>query len=252
MNLKTYRAARFITALLILFISTGINATSITVYAASSLTNVIKALGDAYYVKTGVKVVHVLSSSSSLAKQILAGAPADIYISANTQWTDYLVEKNKIQRHNVTNIATNQLVVIAPSEHLVTLDVSSKEQWLTHLQDKRVAVGDTRAVPAGIYAKQALQTMGVWQSLHDKLAPVSNVRVALTLVEREEVPLGIVYQTDANTSDKVKVVATFPSSSHTMITYPMVLLNADIETLGFADFVQSKQGKILLNHYGFL
>ena len=252
MNLKIHSAVRAISVFLVLWVSTGVNATSINVYAASSVTNVIKALGDAYYAKTGVTVVPVLASSSSLAKQILAGAPADIYISANTQWVDYLVEKNKIQSDAITNIASNKLVVIAPNNQLVGLDVSSKEQWLTHLKDKRLVVGDTRAVPVGIYAKQALQTMGVWQSLHDKLAPVSNVRVGLRLIEREEAPLGIVYQTDAQTSNKVKVVATFPSSSHTMITYPMALLNSDTKTLDFANFVQSKQGTALLNQYGFL
>ncbi|MYM58762.1 molybdate ABC transporter substrate-binding protein [Vibrio sp. OCN044] len=251
MNLTIHSAVRAISVFFVLWISTGVNATSINVYAASSLTNVIKALGDAYYAKTGVTVVPVLASSSSLAKQILAGAPADIYISANTQWVDYLVEKNKIQGDAVTNVASNKLVVIAPNNQLMALDVSSKEQWLTHLKDKRLVVGDTRAVPVGIYAKQALQAMGVWQSLHDKLAPVSNVRVALRLIEREEAPLGIVYQTDAQTSNKVKVVATFPSSSHTMITYPMALLNSDTKTLDFANFVQSKQGTALLNQYGF-
>ncbi|NOH72759.1 molybdate ABC transporter substrate-binding protein [Vibrio pectenicida] len=252
MNRKNRLASRILTSFVLLCISTHLSATSINIYAASSMTNVVKALADAYSTKTGITVVPVLASSSSLAKQILAGAPADIYISANTHWTHYLIQEGKINNDDVINIATNQLVVICSVKQPKTLELANAEQWLDYLINNRLAIGDTRAVPAGIYAKEALQTLGLWQSLQGRLAPVSNVRLALILVERGEAPLGIVYRTDALISDKVKIVATFPSSSHTAITYPMAIMNNNVATHNLAEFIQSDQGQSIFKRYGFL
>lgn len=252
MNFKHFLALRIYAIFILTSAAASTNASSIYVYAASSMTNVVTTLGKEFYTQTGINVVPVVASSSSLARQILAGAPADIYISANTQWMDYLVQRHRVSRDNVTYIATNQLVVIAPVSKADHLELSDKSQWLSRLREGRLAIGDTHAVPAGIYAKQALQQLGLWQDLQPKLAPTSNVRVALTLVEHNEAPLGIVYRTDAWTSDKVKIVATFPSSSHAAITYPMVVLNDDISARIFAEFIQSKQGQSLLQGYGFL
>ncbi|WP_345772845.1 molybdate ABC transporter substrate-binding protein [Vibrio sp. Isolate23] len=233
-----------------LFSSVVVHA-SVNVYAASSMTNVIKKLAEEFQTETGTKVIPVFAGSSSLARQILNGAPADIFISANLRWSDYLIQKGMMQSDNVTNLAENQLVVVAPLNKPTNFDVRSSEQWLKKLSEQRIAIGQTNAVPAGMYAKESLETLGVWESLRDHLAPVNNVRAALTLVERGETPLGIVYITDAMVSDKVKVVATLPSSTYSLITYPMARLNEKPATLEFEAFLQSEKAQAILKQYGF-
>ncbi|NOI29776.1 molybdate ABC transporter substrate-binding protein [Vibrio coralliilyticus] len=224
---------------------------SVNVYAASSMTNVIKTLAEKYQAETGVKVTPVFAGSSSLARQILSGAPVDLYISANTKWSDYLVQQGIINGDAVTNIAHNQLVVISPIGHPEPLELEKPEQWSKRLSGQRLAIGQTNAVPAGMYAKEALESLGLWSGLKGQLAPVNNVRVALTLVERGETPLGIVYKTDALVSDKVKVIGTFPASSHTAITYPMAKLNDKQTTKDFAAYLQSTQAQAVFKQNGF-
>ncbi|EEX31904.1 molybdenum ABC transporter, periplasmic molybdenum-binding protein ModA [Vibrio coralliilyticus ATCC BAA-450] len=215
------------------------------------MTNVIKALAEKYQAETGVKVTPVFAGSSSLARQILSGAPADLYISANTKWSDYLVQQGVINGDAVTYIAHNQLVVISPKADAAPLELESLEQWSKRLSGQRLAIGQTNSVPAGVYAKEALESLGLWGGLNGQLAPVNNVRVALTLVERGETPLGIVYKTDALVSDKVKVIGTFPASSHTAITYPMAELNDKQTTKDFAAFIESAQAQAVFKQNGF-
>lgn len=181
----------------------------------------------------------------------MSGAPADLYISANTKWSDYLVQQGIINSDAVTNIAHNQLVVISPINHPEPLELEKPEQWSKRLSGQRLAIGQTNAVPAGMYAKEALESLGLWSGLKGQLAPVNNVRVALTLVERGETPLGIVYKTDALVSDKVKVIGTFPASSHTAITYPMAKLNDKQTTKDFAAYLQSTQAQAVFKQNGF-
>ncbi|MDC5842395.1 molybdate ABC transporter substrate-binding protein [Vibrio europaeus] len=224
---------------------------SLRVYAASSMTNVVNDLVEQYEKSNDASVTTVFGGSASLARQLAQGAPADIYISANQKWMDYLVEQSIVNGDGVTNIAANSLVAIAPKGHLLNLDVDSEESWISALAGYRLAIGQTNAVPAGMYAKQALVNLGVWDEVKTQLAPTNNVRIALMLVERGESPLGIVYKTDALLSDKVEVVATLPSSAHANIVYPMAPLNEKIETQRFVKFIHSQQAQSVFKQYGF-
>ena len=169
----------------------------------------------------------------------------------NIKWLNYLVKQQVISGDAVTSVAVNQLVVVTPVDQKGTLKVNDSDSWLNYLQGQRIAIGQTNAVPAGIYAKQSLESLSVWPQLQGALAPTNNVRIALTLVERKEVPLGIVYKTDAMMSSGVKVVAELPESSHDAIIYPMAQLNAKPQTKQFSAFVQSQRGQQILKSYGF-
>lgn len=219
------------------------------VYAASSMTNAVNELVDVYERNNKVKVTTVYGGTSSLARQIEQGAPADVFIAANTKWMNYLVDKDLISSDSVTNIATNKLVVIAAMA--LELDVTNESSWKAALNGQRLAIAQTNAVPAGIYAKQSLESLNVWSQLKRQLAPTKNVRIALTLVERKETPLGIVYQTDALSSPNVQVVASLPQTSHDAIIYPMAMMNSEPTTVDFTQFVHSKAGQEILKKYGF-
>lgn len=221
------------------------------IYAASSMTNAVNELVSEFEKQSQVPVTTVYAGTSSLARQIHQGAPVDLFIAANIKWMNYLVKQQVISSDVVTNIAANQLVVVTPVDQKGTLKVNDSDSWLNYLQGQRIAIGQTNAVPAGIYAKQSLESLSVWPQLQGVLAPTNNVRIALTLVERKEVPLGIVYKTDAMMSSGVKVVAELPESSHDAIIYPMAQLNAKPQTKQFSAFVQSQQGQQILKSYGF-
>lgn len=222
---------------------------NIRVYAASSMTNAVNELVEQFKQEHAITVTTVYAGSSSLARQIEQGAPIDLYISANEKWMDYLVQSGVVMRDAVINIATNKLVVVGTES--ATLDIKDPQSWLSLLAGNRLAIGQTNAVPAGIYAQQSLESLGVWSELKSSLAPTKNVRIALTLVERQETPLGIVYKTDANLSDKVTLISELPDDSHTPITYPMARLNDKASTASFAQFVLSEQGQSILQSYGF-
>lgn len=175
-------------------------------------------------------MVSSFASSSTLARQIEAGAPADLFISADQKWMDYAVDKKSIDTASRQTLLGNSLVVVAPkASEQKDFTIDSKTNWTTLLNGGRLAVGDPEHVPAGIYAKEALQKLGAWETLSPKLAPAEDVRGALALVERNEAPLGIVYGSDAVASKGVKVVATFPEDSHKKWSTPSRLL-MDIKT----------------------
>ncbi|KLN63781.1 MULTISPECIES: molybdate ABC transporter substrate-binding protein [Vibrio] len=229
-----------------------VNAETLRIYAASSMTNVVNEIVDQFETTHSLRVTTVYGGSASLARQLAQGAPADVYISANLKWMDYLVDQQIATSDAVTNIAANELVVIAPKGNNVGLDINMAGSWLSALNGSRLALGQTNAVPAGIYAKEALLNIGIWDDIKSFLAPTSNVRIALTLVERKETPLGIVYKTDALLSDKTEIVATFPHNSHSSILYPMVTLNNKAHTRRFAQFVNSQQAQTIIKRFGFL
>jgi len=231
--------------------SFNVNAETLRIYAASSMTNVVNEIVDLFESTNSVKVTTVYGGSASLARQLAQGAPADVYISANLKWMDYLVDQQIVSSDAVTNIAANELVVIAPKGQNVELDINMTDSWLSALNGSRLALGQTNAVPAGIYAKEALLKTGIWDDVKPFLAPTNNVRIALTLVERKETPLGIVYKTDALLSDKTDIVATFPRASHSSILYPMAMLNNKAHTRRFVQFMDSKQARIILKRFGF-
>lgn len=193
---------------------------TVTVFAAASLTDALGAADAAYTHLTGVAVRESFASSSTLARQIEAGAPADVFVSADTEWMDYLRRKGLVA--NPTLLLGNALVVIAPLGGSVHEQaIGPNLDWLGLLgRDGRLAVADPDHVPAGIYAKQALEHLGAWPRLEPRLARAEDVRGALALVERSDAPLGIVYLTDARASARVRIVGVFPAATHAPIVYP--------------------------------
>lgn len=230
----------------------AIAADSIKVYAAASMTNVISELAARYSDKSGVKIVTIYAGSSSLARQIENGAPADLYISANTRWVDYLISKQVIQEEGVTVVAENELVLIQPkSRSIDKFDLTDKAGWNQVLLNERIALGQPDSVPAGIYAKQSLTNLTVWDTVKKKIASTNSVRVALALVERGEAGLGIVYKTDALTNDKVSILDTFSNELHDRIEYPMAIVKESEQVKSFADYLTSDDAKQVFTEYGF-
>ncbi|NLS13333.1 molybdate ABC transporter substrate-binding protein [Vibrio sp. SM6] len=228
---------------------------TVHVFAASSLTNVVHALFDDFNRQQGIHLVPVFASSSSIARQVANGAPADIVILANQRWMDYLVDTQWVSRDGVTNFASNRLVTITSNannqDFNTSFDLTNPKDWLQRLQDSRLAMGNPQSVPAGTYAKQALEYVGIWPHLKGATAPTSSVRMALTLVERQEVPLGIVYQTDALQSNKVEVVASIPANWHEPIQYPAALISSTVHAKAFFDYLTSEAAQRILQQQGF-
>lgn len=227
-------------------------AESISIYAASSMTNAVNDLIAAYQAEHDVHVVPVYGGSSSLARQIERGAPADVFLSANEKWVSHLIAKQVVKRDNVTLLAGNQLVLIKPAQsEQKPFDVASQTEWQSVLKDARMAVGNTDAVPVGIYSKEVLTHLGVWETVQPKLAQTNNVRLALALVERGEAPLGMVYKTDAILTDNVAIVTTFDPALHSAIHYPLVQITESDTSRAFVEFLRSDKAKAVLEHYGF-
>jgi molybdate transport system substrate-binding protein len=226
-------------------------ADKIVVFAAASLTNAMQDIATAYGAQT--HVVNSFASSSTLARQIENGAPAQIFVSADTQWMDYLQKRGLIDAASRKNVVGNALVLIAPgSSPLHAVAVDAHLPWLKLLAGGRLAVGDPAHVPAGIYAKQALQHLGAWTNVRPHLAPAEDVRAALVYVDRGEAPLGIVYRTDALQDPKVKIVGTFPPGAHPPIVYPFALVKgAGSAARAYFAFLTGKTGLAIFAHYGF-
>jgi molybdate transport system substrate-binding protein len=236
-------------------ISKTVSAHEITVFAAASLTNAFETAASAYEKKTGDKIRLSLASSSTLARQIAAGAPADIFISANEKWMDWLNAQGLLMPGSRHDLLTNRLVLVAPQDSTLTPVTIGENTDLSALigSDDRIAIGDPDHVPAGIYAKQALTSLGQWQKVAPRLARADNVRAALALVERGEAPIGIVYQTDARISDKVKIMGTFPEKSHPAITYPVALTGnmSETSTMKFLLWLLGDDAGRIFTDYGF-
>jgi molybdate transport system substrate-binding protein len=225
----------------------------LVVFAAASTKNALDAVSTAFQYKTGIKVVASYAASSALVKQIAQGAPADLYLSADLDWMDYASQHKLIQDATRVDLLGNQLVLIAPKDAPVGHLAINRTVDFNRLTDGgRIAVGDVRAVPAGKYAKAALENLGLWPTVEQKLAMAENVRVALALVARGEAPLGIVYATDARVEPKVKVIGVFPPDSHPPIIYPLALTAvAKPGAAALLAFMRSPQAKPLFERYGF-
>ncbi|EMN0593272.1 molybdate ABC transporter substrate-binding protein [Klebsiella aerogenes] len=226
----------------------------ITVFAAASLTNAMQDIAQAYKKERHVEVVSSFASSSTLARQIEAGAPADLFISADQKWMDYAVDKKSIDTASRTTLLGNSLVVVAPkASDRGDIAINDKTDWVSLLQGGRLAVGEPDHVPAGIYAKEALQKLGAWETLSPKLAPAEDVRGALALVERNEASLGIVYGSDAVASKGVKVVGTFPEDSHKKVEYPLAIVDGhkNATVTAFYDYLKGPEASAIFKRYGF-
>ncbi len=195
------------------------------VFAAASLKTALDAADAPFQRDSGIKVAVSFAASSALAKQIEAGAPADIFISADPDWMDYVAQRKLIKPETRANLAGNALVLIAPKASGVALTIAPGFPLLQALgADGRLAMADPASVPAGLYGKAALEKLGLWAQVAPHVAPAENVRAALALVSRGETPLGIVYHTDAAADAGVKIVATFPEDTHPPIIYPIAIL----------------------------
>jgi molybdate transport system substrate-binding protein len=192
----------------------------VTVFAAASLKNALDAVTESCTAETGIPASISYAASSALARQIEAGAPADIFISADLDWMTYLSDRKLTKPESETRLLGNRIVLIAPADSAAEATIGPGFDLAGLLGGGRLAIGDVRAVPAGKYAMAALQSLGVWQSVGDHTAQAENVRAALKLVATGEAPLGIVYRTDAAAEHGVRIIDTFPESSHPPIVYP--------------------------------
>ena len=226
---------------------------TLTVFAAASMKNALDDVDAAYTARTGVKIVASYAASSALAKQIEQGAPADVFVSADTDWMDYAVGKKTINEPTRVNLLGNSIVLIAPKDSSIDNVTIGQGFDLAKLAgDGRIATGDVKSVPVGKYAKAALDKLGAWQAAEPKFAMAESVRAALTLVGRGEAVLGIVYSTDAKVEPGVKVVGTFPADSHPAIVYPVAAtMTAKPEASGYLTFLRSTTAKTILEKYGF-
>lgn len=224
----------------------------ITVFAAASLTNALQDLGDGFTRETSIPVRFSFAASSTLAREIESGAPADVFFSADIEWMDYLQSRNLIQRASRHDLLGNRLVLIAPAASPVKLDIAPHFALAVALGTGRLATGDPDSVPVGRYAQAALISLGVWKDVADRLVRADSVRSALAFVDRREAPLGIVYETDALIDKDVRVVDVFPAGSHAPIVYPAALTaGARAEAARFIDYVRSPAGDLVFKSYGF-
>jgi molybdate transport system substrate-binding protein len=226
---------------------------SVTVFAAASMKNALDDANAAFTRATGVKVTASYAASPALAKQIEQGAPADIFISANLKWMEYLTEHKLIKPDTRVNLLGNRLVLIAPLDSKLNKVEIAKGFDITKLAgDGRIAVADVKAVPAGLYAKAALESLGAWPAAEPKLAMAENVRATLAFVARGETPIGIVYETDAKVEPKVKIVGVFPESSHLPVIYPVAATaTAGPGAARYLNFLQTNAAKSIFEKYGF-
>jgi molybdate transport system substrate-binding protein len=224
----------------------------VTFFAAASLTDVLKAAAASWQAQGHGPVVLSFGSSSTIAKQIEAGAPADLFASADEKWMAYLNDKGLIEPNAIKRPIGNDLVLVGPAG-AAPVAISSSLDLAGALNGGRLSVGEPKSVPAGRYAEQALTKLGLWDSVKGSLAPAENVRAALALVQRGEAPLGIVYTTDARGLQDVAIVGTFPGDSHDAIVYPMGVVagKARPEVTAFFDFLTGAEGKALFSSYGF-
>ena len=226
---------------------------TITVFAAASMKNALDDVNAAFLKATGIKIVTSYAASSALARQIEQGAPADIFASADVDWMDYAAQRKVIRDDTRLNLLGNRLVLIAPKASKIDTVTIVKGFDLARLAgDGRVATADVRAVPAGKYARAALEALGSWAAVEKKIAMAENVRVALALVARSEAVLGIVYETDAKVEPGVQIIGIFPSDAHPPIVYPVAAtVNAKPEAASYLNFLRSGTAKAVFEQYGF-
>jgi molybdate transport system substrate-binding protein len=226
---------------------------SITVFAAASMKNALDDVDAAFAKQTGTKVVASYDASSVLMKQIEQGAPADVFVSADLKWMDYGSQKKLIDESTRINLLGNKLVLIAARDSkLDPVTIGPGFDLAKLAGDGRITTGDVQAVPVGVYAKAALEKLGLWASVEPKMAMAANVRAALLLVARGEAPLGIVYATDAKVEPGVEVIGVFPDDSHEPIVYPVAATKtAKPDAAPYLAFLRSSAAKSIFESYGF-
>ena len=229
------------------------SAEPVNVFAAASLKNALDAVSQAWKAEAGKETRNTYAASSALAKQIEQAAPADVFISADLDWMDYLADKKLIKPETRKLLLGNALVLVAAKDSGIKVELKQGADLSGALAGGRLAVGDVKAVPAGKYAKDALEKLGLWASVEASLAQSENVRAALALVARGEAKLGIVYATDAKAEKQVEVAGVFPEDSHHPIVYPVAVIvssqNPDAEA--FVTYLSSPRAQEIFTAQGF-
>ena len=252
------KRARLVLLMLIAALATPLTAARaqekpVLVFAAASLKNALDEIGAGWQREAGKRATVSYAASSALAKQIEAGAPADVFVSADLAWMDYVAAKRLVREGTRANLLRNRIVLIAPAASAARIDIAPNMALAPLLGGGRLAMANTEAVPAGKYGKAALVALGAWDGVKDRIAQAENVRAALLLVARGEAPLGIVYSTDAAAEPKVKIVGTFPEATHPPIVYPMAILarSANADARAYADYLRSPAAKAAFERHGF-
>jgi len=245
---------RFLLALCLLFAPLTAHAQELTVFAAASLTDAMRDVS-AQWAQAGHQPLRMsFGSSSTLARQIEQGAPADLFASADEKWMDYLADKNLIVPQTRRDLLGNDLVLVVPADKPQHVTIGLNFNLVGMLgRGGRVATGDPAHVPVGIYAEQALKKLGIWDAIAPHLARTDDVRAALLLVERGEAPAGIVYATDAAVSKAVMIAGTFPADSHDPVSYPFAVTRSgdNPETRALMTFLSSPQARAIFDKRGF-
>ena len=225
----------------------------VTVFAAASLTDALQEIAQLHEHQGKGRIIASFAASSDLARQIEHGAPADLFILADRQWTDYLDQRGLVDKASRMVLLRNELVLIAPAGSDVKLTIGPGFPLLQALGDGRLAVGDPGHVPAGIYARESLESLGVWSAIEPRLARAGSVRAALAFVERGECPLGIVYRSDALSDPKVRVIGSFPQSSHSPVVYPAGLVagHHSEEAVEFLHYLTTPEAAAIFRRHGF-
>ncbi|AIC29452.1 molybdenum ABC transporter substrate-binding protein ModA [Rhizobium etli bv. mimosae str. IE4771] len=228
-------------------------AEKLTVFAAASLKDALDAANAAWAKESGKQAVTSYAASGALAKQIENAAPADIFISADLDWMDYLAKKNLIKADSCTNLLGNRIVLVAKKDKAKPVEIKQGFDLAGLLGDGKLAMGEPKSVPAGKYAMAALDKLGVWKFVESNVAGAESVRAALALVSRGEAPYGIVYQTDAAADKGVAIVGTFPGDSHPPIIYPVAILaeSKNPDASAYLDFLKSDKAAAFFTAQGF-
>jgi molybdate transport system substrate-binding protein len=227
---------------------------SLTVYAAASMKNALDDTDAAFTKATGIKVLVVYAASSALAQALDRGSKADVFISADVKWMDYAADRKLIKPDTRVNLLGNRLVLIAANDSKIErVDIGKDFDIARLVGDGRIAVANVETVPAGIYAKAALEALGAWAAAEPKLNITTNVRTTLALVARKQASVGIVYQTDAKIEPLVKIVGVFPDGSHEPIIYPAATTAEAMNpaVTRYLDFLRSSPAKAIFERYGF-
>lgn len=246
-------AAFVVAAAILVAGASGASARDLVIFAAASLKNALDEATAAYQSGGGEKSDISYAASSALARQIESGAPADIFISADLDWADYLQKRNLLRNDTRVDLLSNRLVMIAPASSSLSLEIKPGFPLASLLGDGRLCMADPAAVPAGKYGKAALEKLGVWPSVEGRIAPTEDVRAALTFVSRGEAPLGIVYATDAAVDKGVKIVGVFPPDSYPRIVYPVAITpdSDDPQASALLNFLQSDRARQIFEKWGF-
>ena len=250
-----FNISRYFCIIAIVFLSTAFytHAESVNVFAAASLKTALDTAAKLWKTQSGRVIVATYGSTGTLAKQIAEAAPADIFISADLAWMDDVATKNLIKPESRKNLVGNTLVLIAAAGSDLKINLAIDSNLAAALGDEKLAVGDVKSVPAGKYAKAALESLGLWASVEPNLVMQENVRSALALVARGEARLGIVYGSDAVAESKVQVIANFPETSHAPIVYPAAVIasSTNPDAQPFLTFLFSKEAQLIFKANGF-